>query len=116
MQMKDTAQQERVYRLYATFFDKAEQERRWNPYRDVPYDKIPKGGADPTLITIVADIPIEAYLLEPPVRSDDLITNPELVGVRVPPAHHPLHVIVQREHGPGRRHDNAAPDQRFDVA
>jgi acyl-[acyl-carrier-protein] desaturase len=26
--------------MYKTFFDKAEQERRWNPLRDVPYDKI----------------------------------------------------------------------------
>jgi acyl-[acyl-carrier-protein] desaturase len=52
MQMKDTAQQERVYRLYATFFDKAEQERRWNPYRDVPWDKIPREGAHPILQTV----------------------------------------------------------------
>ncbi len=52
MNMKDTAQQERVYRLYATFFDKAEQERRWNPYRDVPWDKIPREGAHPILQTV----------------------------------------------------------------
>jgi acyl-[acyl-carrier-protein] desaturase len=52
MQMKDTAQQERVYRLYATFFDKAEQERRWNPYRDVPWDKIPREGSHPILQTV----------------------------------------------------------------
>jgi acyl-[acyl-carrier-protein] desaturase len=26
--------------MYKTFFDKAEQERRWNPLRDVPYEKI----------------------------------------------------------------------------
>jgi acyl-[acyl-carrier-protein] desaturase len=55
--------QERLYRLYATFFDKAEQERRWNPYRDVPYEKIPKGGADPTLITIAETFCcVESYL------------------------------------------------------
>jgi acyl-[acyl-carrier-protein] desaturase len=61
--LKDTARQERLYRLYATFFDKAEQERRWNPYRDVPYDKIPKGGADPTLITIAETFCcVESYL------------------------------------------------------
>jgi acyl-[acyl-carrier-protein] desaturase len=39
---KDSARQERLYRLYATFFDKAEQERRWNPFRDPPWDKIRK--------------------------------------------------------------------------
>jgi acyl-[acyl-carrier-protein] desaturase len=61
--LKDTARQERLYRLYATFFDKAEQERRWNPYRDVPYDKIPKQGADPTLVTIAETFCcVESYL------------------------------------------------------
>jgi acyl-[acyl-carrier-protein] desaturase len=58
-----TCRQERLYRLYATFFDKAEQERRWNPYRDVPYEKIPKGGADPTLVTIAETFCcVESYL------------------------------------------------------
>jgi acyl-[acyl-carrier-protein] desaturase len=63
--LKDTARQERLYRLYATFFDKAEQERRWNPYRDVPYDKIRKvsDGGDPTLITIAETFCcVESYL------------------------------------------------------
>ena len=36
----DTAKQERLYNLYKTFFDKAEAERRWNPLRDIPYEKI----------------------------------------------------------------------------
>ena len=35
--------QERLYEMYKTFFDKAEQERRWNPLRDIPYDKINAG-------------------------------------------------------------------------
>ena len=61
--LKDTARQERLYRLYATFFDKAEEERRWNPYRDVPYDKIPKSGGDPTLVTIAETFCcVESYL------------------------------------------------------
>src|SRR5438552_1685467 len=40
--VKDTARQERLYDMYKAFFDKAEQERRWNPLRDIPYDKIKK--------------------------------------------------------------------------
>lgn len=30
----------KLYQSFTTFFDKAEQERRWNPYRDVPWDRI----------------------------------------------------------------------------
>ena len=30
----------KLYQNFTTFFDKAEQERRWNPYRDVPWDRI----------------------------------------------------------------------------
>lgn len=48
---KDTRRQERLYEMYKTFFDKAEQERRWNPLRDVPYDKIKKDAPD-SLITV----------------------------------------------------------------
>jgi acyl-[acyl-carrier-protein] desaturase len=60
---KTMCRQERLYRLYATFFDKAEQERRWNPYRDVPYEKIPQGGADPTLVTVAETFCcVESYL------------------------------------------------------
>jgi acyl-[acyl-carrier-protein] desaturase len=49
--IKDTAKQERLYNMYKTFFDKAENERRWNPLRDVPYDKIKKDAPE-TLITV----------------------------------------------------------------
>ena len=62
--MKDTAQQERVYRLYATFFDKAEAERRWNPYRDVPWDKLSKTEKpNPILVTVAETFCcVESYL------------------------------------------------------
>jgi acyl-[acyl-carrier-protein] desaturase len=36
----DTRRQARLYEMYKTFFDKAERERRWNPLRDIPYEKI----------------------------------------------------------------------------
>jgi acyl-[acyl-carrier-protein] desaturase len=58
----DTARQERLYGLYKTFFDKAEQERRWNPFRDVPYDKI---RADvPESLAVVAETfcAVESFL------------------------------------------------------
>jgi acyl-[acyl-carrier-protein] desaturase len=47
----DTARQERLYKMYRTFFDKAEQERRWNPFRDVPYDKINRDAPE-SLVTV----------------------------------------------------------------
>ncbi len=60
---RSMCRQERLYRLYATFFDKAEQERRWNPFKDVPFEKIPAGGADPTLITVAETFCcVESYL------------------------------------------------------
>ena len=51
MDPKDTARQERLYNLYRTFFDKAEQERRWNPFRDPPWDKVRKDAPE-CLVTI----------------------------------------------------------------
>lgn len=30
---------ERLWKQFRTFFEKAEEERRWNPYADVPWDK-----------------------------------------------------------------------------
>ena len=62
--MKDTARQERLYRLYATFFDKAEAERRWNPYRDIPWDKLDKRQAPHPILVTVAETfcCVESYL------------------------------------------------------
>ena len=31
---------EKMYRAYTEFFDMAEQKRRWNPLRDIPWDKL----------------------------------------------------------------------------
>jgi acyl-[acyl-carrier-protein] desaturase len=56
--------QERLYRLYATFFDKAEEERRWNPYRDVPWDKLSKTERPHPILVTVAETfcCVESYL------------------------------------------------------
>lgn len=62
MNLRDTARQERLYKLYKTFFEKAEAERRWNPLKDVPYDKIAKDVPD-CLITIAETFcAVESYL------------------------------------------------------
>ena len=56
------ARQERLYKMYKVFFDKAEQERRWNPLRDVPYDRILKDAPE-SLITVAETFClVESYL------------------------------------------------------
>jgi acyl-[acyl-carrier-protein] desaturase len=60
--LRDTARQERLYNMYKTFFDKAEKERRWNPLRDVPYDKINKDAPE-SLVTVAETFCcVESYL------------------------------------------------------
>jgi acyl-[acyl-carrier-protein] desaturase len=53
---------ERLYRQYATFFDTAERERRWNPYRDIPWSRVEQD-ADDELISIAETfLCVESYL------------------------------------------------------
>lgn len=59
---KDTALASRLYKLYATFFDKAEEERRWNPYRDVPWDKVKKDISEELILCAETFLCVEAYL------------------------------------------------------
>ncbi len=60
--IRDTARQARLYSMYRTFFDKAEEERRWNPYRDVPYDKI-RADVPECLVTVAETFCcVESYL------------------------------------------------------
>jgi acyl-[acyl-carrier-protein] desaturase len=41
--------QEKVYREYMTFFEKAERTRRWSVFNDVPWDKVDSCPRDPEL-------------------------------------------------------------------
>ena len=59
---KDTRRASRLYQMYATFFDKAERERRWNPYQDVPWDKINKDVSDDLAMCAETFLCVEAYL------------------------------------------------------
>jgi acyl-[acyl-carrier-protein] desaturase len=59
---KDTAGQARLYEMYKTFFDKAEQERRWNPLRDVPYDKINKDAPESLVVVAETFCCVESFL------------------------------------------------------
>jgi acyl-[acyl-carrier-protein] desaturase len=48
--------------MYKTFFDKAEQERRWNPFRDVPYDKINRDAPESLVVVAETFCCVESYL------------------------------------------------------
>ena len=59
---RDTARQARLYEMYKTFFDKAEQERRWNPLRDVPYDKINRDVPESMIVVAETFCCVESFL------------------------------------------------------
>jgi acyl-[acyl-carrier-protein] desaturase len=48
--------------MYKTFFDKAEQERRWNPLRDVPYEKINKDVPESMIVVAETFCCVESFL------------------------------------------------------
>ena len=60
--MSDSRQAEKVYKLYAEFFDKAEQERRWNPFRDIPWDDVKKDVSDDLALCAETFMAVESYL------------------------------------------------------
>jgi acyl-[acyl-carrier-protein] desaturase len=59
---KETRRVSRLYQLYATFFDKAERERRWNPYRDIPWEKVNKDISDEMTLCAETFLCVEMYL------------------------------------------------------
>src|SRR5438105_3883740 len=59
---KDTRRTARMYQQYATFFDKAERERRWNPYQDIPWDRINKDISDDLALCAETFMCVEMYL------------------------------------------------------
>jgi len=60
--LRDTARQARLYEMYKTFFDKAEQERRWNPLRDVPYEKINREVPESMIVVAETFCCVESFL------------------------------------------------------
>jgi acyl-[acyl-carrier-protein] desaturase len=59
---KETRRVSRLYQLYATFFDKAERERRWNPYRDIPWEKVNKSISEEMALCAETFLCVEMYL------------------------------------------------------
>jgi acyl-[acyl-carrier-protein] desaturase len=74
----ETALQGRMYRLYAGFFDKAERERRWNPFRDIPWDKVAEDVPEALCLNAETFLCVEAYL--PDYASNHLQVVREVFG------------------------------------
>lgn len=51
-----------LYRLYAEFLDAAERERRWNPYRDIPWDQINRAASPQLALCAETFCAVESYL------------------------------------------------------
>jgi acyl-[acyl-carrier-protein] desaturase len=52
----------RMYQEYTTFFQKAERERRWNVFDDIPWDKINKNATDELALCAETFCGVEMYL------------------------------------------------------
>ncbi|MDP3274582.1 MAG: acyl-ACP desaturase [Deltaproteobacteria bacterium] len=59
---RDTRRAAKMYQMYATFFDKAEKERRWNPFEDIPWDRINPDVTDNLALCAETFLCVEAYL------------------------------------------------------
>jgi len=54
--------EEKLYNEYIQFFEKAERERRWNVFTDIPWDKIKKDGTEETALCAETFCSVEMYL------------------------------------------------------
>jgi acyl-[acyl-carrier-protein] desaturase len=58
----DTRLSIRMYQEYTTFFQKAERERRWNPFEDIPWDKVNKEASEELALCAETFCGVEMYL------------------------------------------------------
>jgi len=52
----------KMYEEYVNFFKKAERERRWNPFEDIPWDQINKNATDDLALCAETFCAVEMYL------------------------------------------------------
>ncbi|HKQ68729.1 MAG TPA: acyl-ACP desaturase [Polyangiaceae bacterium] len=52
----------RMYQEYVDFFKKAEKERRWNPFEDIPWDKVNKNASEELALCAETFCGVEMYL------------------------------------------------------
>ncbi len=54
--------EERLYRIYWEFFEKAERERRWSVFEDIPWDKVNKDASEDLALCAETFCCVELYL------------------------------------------------------
>jgi acyl-[acyl-carrier-protein] desaturase len=57
-----TRLEERLYREYLTFFEKAEKERRWNVFNDIPWERVNKDASEDLALCAETFCSVEMYL------------------------------------------------------
>lgn len=60
--LADTRLSARLYAEYKDFFAKAERERRWNPFDDIPWDKVEKNVSEELALCAETFCAVEMYL------------------------------------------------------
>ena len=58
----ETRRAMRMYHEYTSFLQKAERERRWNPFEDIPWDKINKDASEGLALCAETFCGVEMYL------------------------------------------------------
>ena len=54
--------EEKLYREYIQFFEKAERERRWNVFNDIPWERVNKSASDELALCAETFCSVEMYL------------------------------------------------------
>jgi len=54
--------EEKIYNEYMTFFEKAERERRWNVFTDIPWDKVNRDASEELALCAETFCSVEMYL------------------------------------------------------
>jgi acyl-[acyl-carrier-protein] desaturase len=62
MPVPKTRIEERLYRIYMEFFEKAERERRWSLFDDIPWDKINRDASEDLALCVETFASVEMYL------------------------------------------------------
>lgn len=54
--------EEKIFREYMTFFEKAERERRWNVFQDIPWDRVNRDASEELALCAETFCSVEMYL------------------------------------------------------